>query len=192
MKEVKTSRIFRLIPFLLCAILIAGMTACGDDDEKDVPIGPNGPAPDFAIDFPDSIRIPATGDTLSGTILCDSGYVGDDNILLRYYMQQGIYFDTISKTYQPDWLQLDLLKKGTGIDSTINEYNRLGERVGVRYLSAEPDTIEVVRFNRDQRLEVYIGPNLSKKERRFWVHVYLFLFVWCPTDDFYIIQEPAQ
>ena len=167
MKEVKTSRIFRLIPFLLCAILIAGMTACGDDDEKDVPIGPNGPAPDFAIDFPDSIRIPA-------------------------YMQQGIYFDTISKTYQPDWLQLDLLKKGTGIDSTINEYNRLGERVGVRYLSAEPDTIEVVRFNRDQRLEVYIGPNLSKKERRFWVHVYLFLFVWCPTDDFYIIQEPAQ
>ena len=164
MKEVKTSRIFRLIPFLLCAILIAGMTACGDDDEKDVPIGPNGPAPDFAIDFPDSIRIPATGDTLSGKILCDPEYIGP-GIGMRYYMQQGIYFDTISKTYQPDWLQLDLLKKGTGIDS---------------------------RFNRDQRLEVYIGPNLSKKERRFWVHVYLFLFVWCPTDDFYIIQEPAQ
>ena len=76
MKEVKTSRIFRLIPFLLCAILIAGMTACGDDDEKDVPIGPNGPAPDFAIDFPDSIRIPATGDTLSGKILCDPEYIG--------------------------------------------------------------------------------------------------------------------
>ena len=191
MKKVTTSSIFRLIPFLLCAILIAGMTACGDDDEKEVPDGPNGPAPDFAIDFPDSIRIPATGDTLSGKILCDPEYIGP-GIGMRYYMQQGIYFDTISKTYQPDWLQLDLLKKGTGIDSTINEYNRLGVRVGVRYLSAEPDTIEVVRFNHDQRLEIYIGSNLSKKERRFWVHVYLFLFAWCPTDDFYIIQEPAQ
>lgn len=156
MKKVTTSSIFRLIPFLLCAILIAGMTACGDDDEKEVPDGPNGPAPDFAIDFPDSIRIPATGDTLSGKILCDPQYIGP-GIGMRYYMQQGIYFDTISKTYQPDWLQLDLLKKGTGIDSTINEYNRLGVRVGVRYLSAEPDTIEVVRFNQDQRLEIYIG-----------------------------------
>lgn len=192
MKKVTTSSIFRLIPFLLCAILIAGMTACGDDDEKEVPDGPNGPAPDFAIDFPDSIRIPATGDTLSGTILCDSGYVGDDNILLRYYMQQGIYFDTISKTYQPDWLQLDLLKKGTGIDSTINEYNRLGERVGVRYLSAEPDTIEVVKFNRDRRLEVYIGPNFRKEERHFWVEVSLFLLVWCPRDSFYIYQDAAR
>ncbi len=180
MKKVTTSSIFRLIPFLLCAILIAGMTACGDDDEKEVPDGPNGPAPDFAIDFPDSIRIPATGDTLSGTILCDSGYVGDDNILLRYYMQQGIYFDTISKTYQPDWLQLDLLKKGTGIDS------------GVRYLSAEPDTIEVVKFNRDRRLEVYIGPNFRKEERHFWVEVSLFLLVWCPRDSFYIYQDAAR
>ena len=191
MKKVTTSSIFRLIPFLLCAILIAGMTACGDDDEKEVPDGPNGPAPDFAIDFPDSIRIPATGDTLSGKILCDPQYIGP-GIGMRYYMQQGIYFDTISKTYQPDWLQLDLLKKGTGIDSTINEYNRLGERVGVRYLSAEPDTIEVVKFNRDRRLEVYIGPNFRKEERHFWVEVSLFLLVWCPRDSFYIYQDAAR
>ena len=191
MKKVTTSSIFRLIPFLLCAILIAGMTACGDDDEKEVPDGPNGPAPDFAIDFPDSIRIPATGDTLSGKILCDPEYIGP-GIGMRYYMQQGIYFDTISKTYQPDWLQLDLLKKGTGIDSTINEYNRLGERVGVRYLSAEPDTIEVVKFNRDRRLEVYIGPNFRKEERHFWVEVSLFLLVWCPRDSFYIYQDAAR
>ena len=191
MKKVTTSSIFRLIPFLLCAILIAGMTACGDDDEKEVPDGPNGPAPDFAIDFPDSIRIPATGDTLSGKILCDPQYIGP-GIGMRYYMQQGIYFDTISKTYQPDWLQLDLLKKGTGIDSTINEYNRLGVRVGVRYLSAEPDTIEVVKFNRDRRLEVYIGPNFRKEERHFWVEVSLFLLVWCPRDSFYIYQDAAR
>ena len=160
MKEVKTSRIFRLIPFLLCAILIAGMTACGDDDEKDVPIGPNGPAPDFAIDFPDSIRIPATGDTLSGKILCDPEYIGP-GIGMRYYMQQGIYFDTISKTYQPDWLQLDLLKKGTGIDSWGKISFGRARHDRSRKVQSRPEIRGIYRAKLKQERKAVLGACLS-------------------------------